>query len=134
VAGWLKSRELPFTVVTASKPAEQIPLETLPRLSAMHDGQIAVFSTARGASVVQVLRSEEAALTGQQAAPVIERYLLGRERLELARAEVGKLREQAKIEYLGEFKPALPQGPAAASAAPGGVEDAHIEKGVAGLR
>ncbi|MGH7337531.1 MAG: EpsD family peptidyl-prolyl cis-trans isomerase, partial [Myxococcota bacterium] len=134
VAGWLKSRELRFTVATASKPAEQISLEVLPRLSTMRDGQIAVFSTARGASVVQVLRSEKAPLSGQQAAPVIERYLLGRERLELARAEVEKLRGEAKIEYLGEFKPAPAQGPAAASAAPVGVDDAHIEKGVAGLR
>ncbi|MGH8707224.1 MAG: EpsD family peptidyl-prolyl cis-trans isomerase [Burkholderiales bacterium] len=134
VAGWLKSRELPFTVVTASKPAEQIPLEILPRVLEMRDGQIAVFSTSRGTSVVQVLRSEEAPLSGQQATPVIERYLLNRERLELARAEVGKLRKQAEIEYLGEFKPAAPEGPAAASAAPGGVGDAHIEKGVAGLR
>jgi hypothetical protein len=94
----------------------------------MRDGQIAVFSTARGASVVQVLRSEEAPLSGPQAAPVIERYLLNRKRLELARAEVGKLREQAKIQYLGEFKPAP------ASAAPGGVNDGHVEKGLAGLR
>jgi EpsD family peptidyl-prolyl cis-trans isomerase len=132
VAGWLKSRELPFTVVTASKPAEQIPLEILPRVFEMRDGQIAVFSTARGVSVVQVLRSEEAPLSGQQAIPVIERFLLNRERLELARAEVGKLREQAKIEYLGEFKPAQPAP--AAGATPGGADDGHIERGLAGLR
>lgn len=134
VAGWLKSRELPFNVVTASKPAEQIPLEILPRVLEMRDGQIAVFSTARGASVVQVLRSEPAPLSGHEAAPVIERYLLNRERLELARAEVGKLREQAKIEYLGEFKPAQVERPAAASAAPGIGNDGHVEKGLAGLR
>jgi EpsD family peptidyl-prolyl cis-trans isomerase len=134
VAGWLKSHKLPFNVVTASKPAEQMPLEILPRVSEMRDGQIAVFSTARGASVVQVLRSEEAPLSGQQAAPLIERYLLGRERLELARTEMGKLREQAKIEYAGEFKPAHPARPAPASAAPGGAEDGHIERGIAGLR
>jgi EpsD family peptidyl-prolyl cis-trans isomerase len=134
VAGWLKSRELPFTVVTASKPAEQIPLEILPRVFEMRDGQIAVFSTARGTSVVQVLRSEEAPLSGQKAAPIIERFLLKRKRLELARAEVGKLREQAKIEYLGEFKPAHAERPAPASAAPGGADGGHIEKGIAGLR
>jgi EpsD family peptidyl-prolyl cis-trans isomerase len=133
VARWLKSRELPFNVVTASKPAEQIALEILPRVLEMRDAQIAVFSTARGASVVQVLRSEEAPLSGQQAAPIIERFLLGRKRLELARAEVGKLREQAKIEYVGEFEAARPE-PAAASATPAGADDRHIERGVAGLR
>jgi hypothetical protein len=99
----------------------------------MRDGQIAVFSTARGTSVVQVLRSEEAPLNEHEATPVIERFLLNRKRLELARSEVGKLREQAKIEYVGEFKPAGPE-PAPASATPGGVEDGHIERGVAGLK
>ena len=132
VAGWLKSRELAFTVVTASKPAEQIPLEILPRVFEMRDGQIAVFSTARGTSVVQVLRSEEAPLSAQQATPVIEQFLLNRQRLELARAEVGKLREQAKIEYLGDFKPAHPAP--APGAMPGGADDGHIERGIAGLR
>lgn len=133
VEGWLRSRELPFSVVTASKPAEQMPLEILPRVVRMRDGQIEVFSTARGVSVVQLLRSEEAPLSAQQAAPVIERYLLNRERIGLARAEVEKLRAQAQIEYVGKFKPdAAP--PTAASAAPGGVNDGHIEKGVAGLR
>lgn len=134
IAGWLKSRELAFNVVTASKPAEQIPLEILPRLLEMRDGQIAVFATARGASVVQVLRAEEAPLSGPQAAPVIERYLLNRRRLELARAEVQKLRGQAKIEYVGEYEPAPAQRPAAASAAPRGGNDGPIEKGLAGLR
>lgn len=134
VAGWLKSRNLPFNVVTASKPAEQIPLEILPRVLEMRDGQIAVFSTAHGASVVQVLRSEEAPLTGQQAKPVIEQFLLNRKRLELARAEVEKLRGQAKIEYVGEYEPAHAQRPAPASAAPGGADGGHIEKGLAGLR
>ena len=134
VAGWLKSRELPFKVVTASNPAERIPLHILPRVLEMRDGQIAVFSTARGASVVQVLRAEEAALTGQQAAPVIEQFLLNRKRLELARAEVEKLRAQAKIEYVGEYGPAPAERPAAANAAPGGAKDGHIERGLAGLK
>jgi EpsD family peptidyl-prolyl cis-trans isomerase len=133
VEGWLKSRELPFTVVTASKPAERIPLEILPRVVQMRDGQIEVFATAHGASVVQLLRSEEAPLSGQQAVPVIERYLLKRERLELARTEIDKLRAQAQIEYVGAFKPDAAT-PAPASAAPPAAKDGHIEKGIAGLR
>ena len=40
----------------------------------------------------------------QLAAPLIEQFLAGRKRLELAAAEVRRLREVATIEYAGEFK------------------------------
>jgi EpsD family peptidyl-prolyl cis-trans isomerase len=103
VAAWLESRHVPFNVSTASRPAEQIPLHVLPRVAGMREGQIAVFATARGASIVQLLRSSEMPLTERQAAPVIERYLVNRRRADLAVAEVGRLREAATIEYLGDY-------------------------------
>lgn len=134
MAQWLKSQKLPFDLVTTRRPAEKIRMDILPRLFEMRDGQIAVFSTSRGASVVQLVQFEEAPLSEQQAAPIIERFLLNRKRLELARAEVRKLREKAKIEYVGEFKPAHPGEPARSSAKPGGEEGGYIEKGLTGLR
>jgi hypothetical protein len=57
-----------------------------------------------GAAVVQVVRAEAAPLSETQAAPLIEQFLAGRKRLELAAAEVRRLREVATIEYAGEFK------------------------------
>lgn len=139
VRQWLKSQKLPFHVAIASRPAEQIPMSILSWLSETRNGQIAVFPSPGGASVIELLQSEEAPVSEQQAAPIIERYLLNRKRLEVARAEVRKLREQAKIEYVGEFKaarPAVPEQPASSSAAPGGnvEDDEHIRRGVAGLR
>lgn len=138
VTQWLKSEKLPFQVDISSRPAEQIPLNILPELSKMREGQISVFPTPRGGSVVQLLQSAEAPLSKQQATPLIERYLLSRKRLEAARAEVKKLREQAKIEYVGEFAAAGPAAPVPASSTAherGGVEiGGHVEKGLAGLR
>jgi EpsD family peptidyl-prolyl cis-trans isomerase len=120
VEGWLKSHKLPFQVVTSGKPAEQIPMNILAHVSEMRDGQIGVFTTPRGASVVQLVQSEAVPLSEQQAMSVIERYLLNRERLSVAQAEVKKLRERAKIEYGAGFEPPLVTAPhLTAAAAPG---------------
>ena len=55
-------------------------------------------------AVVQLLHAEDAPLGEAQAAPLIERFLAGRARLELAAAEVRRLREAASIEYVGDIQ------------------------------
>ncbi len=105
VAGWLKWRNLKVGPVTgATQPAEQLPLGHLSRLASMREGEIAVFASAPGATVVQLVSAQDAPLTEQQAAPQIEQFIAGRKRLELAAAEVRRLREVATIEYVGDFK------------------------------
>jgi EpsD family peptidyl-prolyl cis-trans isomerase len=104
VAGWLRSRNAKYSVDGLTQPAEQLPLSFLPQLAHMKPGEIAVFATPLGASVIQLVHAEDAPLTEQQAAPLIEQFLAGRKRLETAAAEVKRLREVATIEYLGEFK------------------------------
>lgn len=105
VAGWLKWRNLKVGPVTgATQPAEQLPLGHLSRLASMREGEIAVFASAPGATVVQLVHAQDAPLTEQQAAPLIEQFIAGRKRLELAAAEVRRLREVATIEYVGDFK------------------------------
>ena len=96
VERWLDSRKLSFDATTPSSlAAEQIPLGALHRLFQMRDGQIDVFPTPEGASVVRLEQSADAAIGRKQAEPAIARYLLNRKRLELAHAEVTKLRERA---------------------------------------
>lgn len=108
VAAWLRSRNAKYSLIEPmsgmTQPAEQLPLAYLPELSRMKPGDIAVFATPLGASVIQLVHAEAAPLTEQQAAPLIEQFLAGRKRLETAAAEVKRLREVATIEYLGEFK------------------------------
>ena len=98
---WLDSRKLPFVAAASARAAEQIPMNVLRRLFEMHDGQITVFPTPHGASVVRLEQTAEAPLSEKQAEPLIARYLLNRKRLELAQAEVNKLRERAQIEKDG---------------------------------
>jgi EpsD family peptidyl-prolyl cis-trans isomerase len=103
VAAWLRSRNARFTALNVTQPAEQLPLSQLPGLARMKAGEMAVFATPLGASVVQLMHAEDAPLSEQQAAPVIEQFLAARKRIELAAAEVRKLRDGARIEYVGEI-------------------------------
>jgi len=104
VAAWLRQRNASYSADALTQPAEQLPLAYLPQLARMKPGEIAVFATPLGASVIQLVHAEPAPLTEQQAAPLIEQFLAGRKRLETVAAEVKRLREVATIEYLGEFK------------------------------
>jgi len=136
VAAWLESRRLPFNAATASKPAEQIPLEVLQEVYGMRPGEIAVFPTPRGASIVQLLRSSEVPLRKAEAAPVIERYLHNRRRLALGVAEIRRLRGQAQIEYGTAFEPARAAAPAAPAAQAEARRTGYTggAPGIAGLR
>ena len=96
IVTWLESRKLSFELAIQSRASEQVPMNVLRRLAEMHGGQIAVFPTPGGASVIRLENSAPAPLSEKQARPAIARYLLNRKRLELAQAEVAKLRERAK--------------------------------------
>ncbi len=140
VMAWLKSQELPYTRTTSTRPAEQLPLVILPQMYEMRDGQISVFPTSGGATVVQLIGAEEAPVNEQQAAPIIKQFLASRKRLEVAQEEIRKLRAQAKIEYVGEFAsahsvPLLQLTPSSATRGGGADDDGgYIKRGLAGLR
>jgi len=104
IAAWLKARNARFSAATETQAAEELPLAFLPRLAGMKAGEIAVFATALGATVIQVMHAEDAPLGPEQAQPLIEQFLAGKKRLELAAVEVKRLRESARIEYVAQFK------------------------------
>jgi EpsD family peptidyl-prolyl cis-trans isomerase len=104
IAAWLRQRNVRFSAFTLTQPAEQLPLSQLSDIARMKEGDIAVFGTPLGASVVQLMHAAEAPLSEQQAASVIEQFLAAKKRMELAAAEVRKLRNGARIEYVGDIK------------------------------
>jgi EpsD family peptidyl-prolyl cis-trans isomerase len=104
LSAWLRARNARFSAFNVTQPAEQLPLSQLPQLARMKEGELAVFATPLGASVVQLVHAADAPLSEQQAAPVIEQFLAARKRMELATAEVRRLRDGARIEYAGDMK------------------------------
>ena len=63
------ARNVRFSAFNLTQPAEQLPLSQLSDIARMKEGDIAVFGTPLGASVVQLMHAADAPLSEQQAAP-----------------------------------------------------------------
>ncbi len=143
-AAWLKAENLPVKAAQGVKPAEQLPLQLLPQLAKMPDGQAMVVNAPDGLLVVVLADSQVQPVTLEQAKPAITRLLQTEARQKAAKAELDALKAAATIEYVGEFadagkeaaapaeKPAAPAADAA-PAAPDADADA-ISKGISGLK
>jgi len=120
IAGWLKNKGIKFNVGSATRPAEQIPLELLPKVHALQDGQGLVIDSVQSTTVMRVLASQSVPVTEAAALPRIQQFLGNQRAAEAAERELKALKAKAKITYQGEF---------AASAATG--NNAGSEKNVA---
>jgi len=163
IAAWLKSQGAQFAENRGVRPAEQIPLELLPRLAAMKDGEIRQIEGGGRLYVFRVVSTQlapvdEAAMTAR-----IEQFLFAQRSSEAIATEMKQLKEKAKIQYLGEFagsppsagpqpaaqaeplkpgakaEPSKPEAKAAPAAKAGDTKTAqppvpNIEKGVRGLK
>ncbi|HSJ99024.1 MAG TPA: peptidyl-prolyl cis-trans isomerase [Myxococcota bacterium] len=85
VEAWLRDEGIEFRAARATRPAEDVPLALLPRLASMHEGEIAILASAHGTLVVELVEAQRAPMSQEDAAPLIEKYLAGRRRAELAR-------------------------------------------------
>lgn len=143
VAAWLKEKNIPFNGGSATRAAEQIPLEILPKVSALKDGQATVLESPQGITVLRLASSQASPVNEAAALPRIEQFLTNQRAGETVAANLKQLRVNAKISYMGDF--AKPEGaatqaspPVAAPTPPTATPDdktkSTIEKGIAGLK
>jgi hypothetical protein len=118
-------------------------MEFVSRIYKMKDGEIVAVPSPNGMVIVQIVQSQSQPLDEKQAQPFIEQFLTNQARMKIAQEEVKKLRDAAKIDYVGDFgKPV--EGVAAPAPAPaeskslvdqaGGQSDDFLEKGLSGLK
>ena len=100
---WLRTQDMPFRTGSGVKSAEQLPMEIAARMQTMQDGQLIALPSADGVTVLQVVSTQSAPIALDKAHTAIERYLIAAKQHEAATADIQKLRNEAKIEYLGEF-------------------------------
>jgi EpsD family peptidyl-prolyl cis-trans isomerase len=113
IAVWLKEQNIPFKPGGGVRAAEQLPLEMLPKVHALKDGQIALIPTNEGMIIIRVTGSETQPVDQAQAAPRIQTFLTNQRSTEAIQREMKVLKEKAKIEYLGEFAGGVPPKPVA---------------------
>lgn len=131
VAQWLQKNQFKLTANVAVRGAEQLPLAQLKTIHALKDGDKVVLESQQRLTVLHLLASQQQPVTEEQAQPLIEQFLGGRRRDELARDELARLRGSAKIEYLGEFSKLASLDPAKAAAPGGTVGEAPVPAGTA---
>ncbi len=147
VANWLKEKNIEFKANADVRAAEQLPIGLLSKLGEMKEGEMVIIPAQNFINVLMMAGSQEQPLTREKATPLIEQYLLGQHRAEIAKQQEGKLRQDAKIEYLGAFADKEPLAPAEAvevnkdakpkvqqgESKPNAPATGHIEKGLSGL-
>jgi hypothetical protein len=145
VAAWLKARQISFSPVSASRAAEQIPLDLLPRMHTLKDGQDLVFSAPTSVTILRLVSSRTEPVSEAAALPRITQYLGTQRTVDAITAHIKALRSKTSVVYLGEFANPLPAATdagqplpvataiATPAAAPNSVSST-LEKGVAGLK
>lgn len=142
VAEMLNARSVKFRGGSATRAAEQIPLELLPKVHALKDGQSLVLSAGTGATFLRIDSSRLAPVTEAVAAPGIEQFLNNRRSTEAVAAEIKRLRAATTVTYMGEFEKTA-AAPAAAASTPSVTTSttaaetdgkAAIERGLSGLK
>ncbi|WP_374278285.1 EpsD family peptidyl-prolyl cis-trans isomerase [Azonexus sp.] len=133
IAAWLRERGAQFRGNAGAKAAEQIPLDILPRLAELKDGQSAVLQGNQNYLLVRVLASQMQPVEESAAKPMIQQFLVNQQAQQAVEQELRRLKSAAKIEYLGEFT-ATAAAPAATTSEPQAKTVAGVEKGVAGLK
>lgn len=145
IAGWLKNKGIAARASQGQRPAEQMPLELLPKIAQMKDGQTAMIDGPQAVMVLHLAASKNSPVDEAAAKPRIQQFLQNERNGKVIAEEMKKLKEAAKIEYVGDFAKlaAAPADtkPAAAPAAPSAPQESAaapvagaLEKGIAGLK
>lgn len=100
---WLHSQNIPFRTGSEVKSAEQLPLNIVPRMQTMQNGQLLALPSANGITVLQIVSTQSAPIGLDKAHALIENYLSVTRQRAAATEDIKKLRSAAKIDYMGEF-------------------------------
>ncbi|MGE3532913.1 MAG: EpsD family peptidyl-prolyl cis-trans isomerase [Steroidobacteraceae bacterium] len=103
VANWLKEQDFKFAPNRGVRAAESLPLDILPRLQKMKDGEMRAMEVNKRLYVFRVAASKPAPVTEAMATPRIQQYLFNRGASDVVAAEIKRLKAAANIEYVGEF-------------------------------
>jgi EpsD family peptidyl-prolyl cis-trans isomerase len=117
-ANYLRSNNLKFTGNQVVRSAEQLPLNLLPTLSKLKDGESLFNQTPTGASVLVLAGSRSQPVDEATARPAIEQFLTNDRKRKLVGDDLKALRSAAQITYMGKFAEPVKGAASGAGAAP----------------
>ena len=100
IASWLKQKNIRFSGSATTRTAEQLPLNMLPKLHELKDGQSAIFTSAQTVSLVRIAASQFAPINEATALPQILKFLENQGVATAMTASMKQLKEKAKIEIV----------------------------------
>jgi EpsD family peptidyl-prolyl cis-trans isomerase len=106
IVKFLKEQNVRFSANAVTRPAEQVPLEILPKLAELKDGQTGVFEMPNVVSVLRIAASQSAVVDEATAVPRIQQFLANKAANEAVAAELKQLKDKAKIEIVADFSKA----------------------------
>ena len=110
---YLRNNNLKFTGNQVVRGAEQVPLNLLPVLNKMKDGESLFNPTPSGASVLVLVGSRAQPVDENTARPAIEQFLVNERKRKLVADDLKALRTAADIKYMGKFADMSKDGSAA---------------------
>ncbi len=107
---YLRANNIPFKTSQVVRPAEQVPLNTLPSLAKLRDGQGMLITGPQGVQVIAVAESRLQPIDEERARPAIEQFMVNDRKRRVVADDLKALRSSAKVEYVGKFAASAPQG------------------------
>jgi len=140
IAESLKAKGIKFSGGSYARPAEQIPLDVLPKLQDVKDGETKVLPIGSSLHVIHLTKSQPAPIDMATASPFIKNYFMNIRGKKVEEEQVARFRKEAKVVYTGEF--VAPETSTTREAPNDSVRqsdskaavDPAIEQGVAGLK
>ncbi len=116
VVAWLKTEGIQYTANRGARSAEQLPLDFLPELQKMKDGDMRVFERGANVAVLRIAASKSSPVDEARATNVITQFLFNQRSSEAVVKDMKQLKDKAKIEYVGEFATSAAEAEAKAKA------------------
>lgn len=115
---YLRKNDIKFVGNQVVRPAEQMPMASLPTLMKMKDGDSIFTPTADGAQIVMLAASRREPVDEERARPAIEQFLVNQSKRKVVADDLKALRGAASIQYVGKFAQGAASAPAVAEPTP----------------
>jgi len=131
---WAKAKGLSWDANEGRQAAEALPMSAVAAVAGTPVGRAMVSRTPQGVKAVFVTAATPAPVSLDQARSAIEQFISSERKRSLVAAEMTRLRNAAKLEYLGKFADAASgataAAPAAVAAPASGLDAAALKKGL----